>query len=195
MRIVVVGDSDFASNAAAGIQGNADLFVNMNNWLTQQEDLISIHPRDAGRSAHDDDGGSAAAAAVVVAAVHSGPHSGLGRLHLVAEAINGTHWLDADPAGCRARFGRLPLLRRIGTPCRGREREGKGLHLRRGQDQSGPDQIQQRRGDRPSQGRQRYVDDRSAGRGAGRPQQRQRRRHEPGEPRGRLGWSTRMPPT
>ena len=35
-------------HAAAGIQGNADLFVNMNNWLTQQEDLISIHPRDAG---------------------------------------------------------------------------------------------------------------------------------------------------
>lgn len=48
MRLIVVGDSDFASNAASGIQGNADLFVNMNNWLTQQEDLISIHPRDAG---------------------------------------------------------------------------------------------------------------------------------------------------
>lgn len=48
MRIIVIGDSDFASNAASGIQGNADLFVNMNNWLTQQEDLISIHPRDAG---------------------------------------------------------------------------------------------------------------------------------------------------
>jgi len=48
MRIMVIGDSDFASNSAAGIQGNADLFVNMNNWLTQQEDLISIHPRDAG---------------------------------------------------------------------------------------------------------------------------------------------------
>jgi gliding motility-associatede transport system auxiliary component len=48
MRIMVVGDSDFASNGAAGVQGNADLFVNMNNWLTQQEDLISIHPRDAG---------------------------------------------------------------------------------------------------------------------------------------------------
>ena len=48
MRIIVVGDSDFASNAASGIQGNSDLFVNMNNWLTQQEDLISIHPRDAG---------------------------------------------------------------------------------------------------------------------------------------------------
>ena len=48
MRVMVVGDSDFASNAAAGIPGNADLFVNMANWLTQQEDLISIHPRDAG---------------------------------------------------------------------------------------------------------------------------------------------------
>jgi ABC-type uncharacterized transport system involved in gliding motility auxiliary subunit len=48
MRIMVVGDSDFASNAVLGIQGNADLFVNMANWLTQQEDLISIRPRDAG---------------------------------------------------------------------------------------------------------------------------------------------------
>ena len=48
MRVMVVGDSDFASNYVAGIQGNADLFVNMANWLTQQEDLISIHPRDAG---------------------------------------------------------------------------------------------------------------------------------------------------
>ena len=48
MRIIVIGDSDFATNAASGIQGNADLFVNMNNWLTQQEDLISIHPRETG---------------------------------------------------------------------------------------------------------------------------------------------------
>ena len=44
-RIAVIGDSDFASNAVVGIQGNSDLFVNINNWLTQQEDLISIHPR------------------------------------------------------------------------------------------------------------------------------------------------------
>ena len=48
MRVMVVGDSDFASNAVAGVPGNLDLFVNMTNWLTQQEDLISIHPRDAG---------------------------------------------------------------------------------------------------------------------------------------------------
>jgi ABC-type uncharacterized transport system involved in gliding motility auxiliary subunit len=45
MRVVVIGDSDFASNAVAGVPGNSDLFVNINNWLTQQEDLISIHPR------------------------------------------------------------------------------------------------------------------------------------------------------
>ncbi len=44
-RVVVLGDSDFASNAAVGIMGNSDLFVNINNWLTQQEDLISIHAR------------------------------------------------------------------------------------------------------------------------------------------------------
>jgi ABC-type uncharacterized transport system involved in gliding motility auxiliary subunit len=44
-RLIVVGDSDFASNAAVGVQGNSDLFVNMNNWLTQQEDLISVRPR------------------------------------------------------------------------------------------------------------------------------------------------------
>jgi ABC-type uncharacterized transport system involved in gliding motility auxiliary subunit len=46
-RIAVIGDSDFVSNAVIGVPGNSDLFVNINNWLTQQEDLISIHPRAA----------------------------------------------------------------------------------------------------------------------------------------------------
>lgn len=45
-RIVVVGDSDFAANRAIGIQGNRDLFLNMANWLAQQEDLIAIRPAD-----------------------------------------------------------------------------------------------------------------------------------------------------
>src|SRR5690606_8715070 len=35
-RVVVVGDSDFASNRALGIQGNRELFLNMANWLAQQ---------------------------------------------------------------------------------------------------------------------------------------------------------------
>jgi ABC-type uncharacterized transport system involved in gliding motility auxiliary subunit len=45
-RIVVFGDSDFASNSGLGIQGNRDLFMNTVNWLAQQENLISIRPRD-----------------------------------------------------------------------------------------------------------------------------------------------------
>ncbi len=45
-RIVVIGDSDFASNRWLGIPGNRDLFMNAVNWLAQQEGLISIRPRD-----------------------------------------------------------------------------------------------------------------------------------------------------
>jgi ABC-type uncharacterized transport system involved in gliding motility auxiliary subunit len=47
-RLMVVGDSDFSANAMIGIQGNADMFVNMTNWLTEQEDLIAIRPRGEG---------------------------------------------------------------------------------------------------------------------------------------------------
>jgi ABC-type uncharacterized transport system involved in gliding motility auxiliary subunit len=45
-RLVVVGDSDWATNNVLGIQGNRDLFVNITNWLSQQENLISIRPRN-----------------------------------------------------------------------------------------------------------------------------------------------------
>ena len=45
-RLVVVGDSDFAANFALGIQGNRDLFLNIVNWAAQQENLISIRPKD-----------------------------------------------------------------------------------------------------------------------------------------------------
>ncbi len=46
-RVVVVGDSDFVSNdlAAAPVL-NADLFLNMVNWIVQDEDLIAIRPRE-----------------------------------------------------------------------------------------------------------------------------------------------------
>ena len=49
-RVVVVGDSDFVSNRAINLAGNRDLFLNMANWLAQQEDLIAIRPREAGDS-------------------------------------------------------------------------------------------------------------------------------------------------
>lgn len=45
-RLVAFGDADFASNAALGVQGNRDLFLNTVNWLAQQENLIAIRPRD-----------------------------------------------------------------------------------------------------------------------------------------------------
>ena len=41
----MVGDSDFASNNALAVGGNKDLFLNMANWLAQQENLISVRPR------------------------------------------------------------------------------------------------------------------------------------------------------
>lgn len=44
-RLVVVGDSDFAANSVAGMGGNRDMFLNMVNWLAQQENLISVRTR------------------------------------------------------------------------------------------------------------------------------------------------------
>jgi len=45
-RVAVIGDSDFAANGYLGIQGNRDMFLNAVGWLAQQENLISIRPRD-----------------------------------------------------------------------------------------------------------------------------------------------------
>src|SRR6266581_4245589 len=45
-RVAVVGDSDFAANSTLGIQGNRDLFMNIVGWLSQQENLISIRPKE-----------------------------------------------------------------------------------------------------------------------------------------------------
>lgn len=44
-RLVVFGDSDFASNVYFTQQGNGDLFLNTIGWLAQEEDLISIRPK------------------------------------------------------------------------------------------------------------------------------------------------------
>jgi len=46
-RLVVIGDSDFASNKANSLQRNGDLFYNTINWLAQDENLISIRPKSA----------------------------------------------------------------------------------------------------------------------------------------------------
>jgi ABC-type uncharacterized transport system involved in gliding motility auxiliary subunit len=46
-RVAAIGDSDFAENAYVGVEGNRDLFMNTVNWLSQQENLIAIRPREA----------------------------------------------------------------------------------------------------------------------------------------------------
>ncbi len=46
-RVVVYGDSDFPSNSVLGIPGNKDMFMNTIGWLSQQENLISIRPKEA----------------------------------------------------------------------------------------------------------------------------------------------------
>ncbi len=45
-RFVVVGSSGFPSNAVIGFNGNRDLFLNMLSWLSSDEDLISIQPKE-----------------------------------------------------------------------------------------------------------------------------------------------------
>jgi ABC-type uncharacterized transport system involved in gliding motility auxiliary subunit len=51
IRLVAVGSSHFARNEGAQASGsNLDLFVNISNYLLQDEDFISIRPRDASKS-------------------------------------------------------------------------------------------------------------------------------------------------
>ncbi|MFP3853996.1 MAG: GldG family protein [Anaerolineales bacterium] len=45
-RLVVFGDSDFASNANYFGLGNGDIFVNSVDWLAGQENLIQLTPRE-----------------------------------------------------------------------------------------------------------------------------------------------------
>jgi ABC-type uncharacterized transport system involved in gliding motility auxiliary subunit len=47
-RFAVIGSTDWAANSLfrAGQLGNRDIFVNLVNWLTSDEDLISIRPKD-----------------------------------------------------------------------------------------------------------------------------------------------------
>ncbi len=46
-RIVVVGDADFLSNQYLGNGSNLDIGLNMVNWLSHDDNLISISPRPA----------------------------------------------------------------------------------------------------------------------------------------------------
>lgn len=43
MRLVVIGDSDFANNTNYSQVNNGDLFLNCVNWLSEETQLITIH--------------------------------------------------------------------------------------------------------------------------------------------------------
>lgn len=45
-RVVVVGGSSFLSNAFVGLLSNVDFGVNLLNWLAEDENLITIQPRE-----------------------------------------------------------------------------------------------------------------------------------------------------
>jgi len=45
-RFVVVGSSDWLANSFIGFNGNRDLALNTMNWLSSDEDLISIRPKE-----------------------------------------------------------------------------------------------------------------------------------------------------
>lgn len=44
VKMVLFGDSDFASNAYTGVAGNANLFVNTVNWLCGEGAMIAVAP-------------------------------------------------------------------------------------------------------------------------------------------------------
>lgn len=46
-RIVSIGSSGFLTNGMLGFQANRDLALNAVNWLSSDEDLISIRPKEA----------------------------------------------------------------------------------------------------------------------------------------------------
>jgi len=46
-RLVILGDSDFASNTYLGLSGNKDLFLNTVSWLAEEEGLIAIRAKDS----------------------------------------------------------------------------------------------------------------------------------------------------
>jgi ABC-type uncharacterized transport system involved in gliding motility auxiliary subunit len=45
-RFIVVGSSSWVANSYVRLAGNRDLFLNMMNWLSADEDLISIRPKE-----------------------------------------------------------------------------------------------------------------------------------------------------
>jgi hypothetical protein len=46
-RLVVYGTSNLATNQFLNLQGNRDFFLNTVSWLAEEEDQISVRPKDS----------------------------------------------------------------------------------------------------------------------------------------------------
>jgi ABC-type uncharacterized transport system involved in gliding motility auxiliary subunit len=46
-RVVLIGDSDFASNGFVNLSGNRDFFLNTISWLAEEENLIAVRPKES----------------------------------------------------------------------------------------------------------------------------------------------------
>ena len=44
--LVVIGDSDFSNNRYSNFSGNGDFFLNTVSWLAEEDNLISIRPKE-----------------------------------------------------------------------------------------------------------------------------------------------------
>ena len=199
-RVVVYGDSDFAANSGLGIQGNRDLFMNTVGWLTQQENLIAIRPKDADdrrvtMTAAQQTNVTWLALFIIPGFVFSAGVTGL-----VDEARIDARTQDDDRTARRARRpGRVHLLRHVEATGRRHVRVEAREGVRRpavGQGRRDPRQLRVGRLD-AAQERQRRLADRRAGR-RGRAgfrghrhrvravaaRSRARHRRKPGQPRG-----------
>jgi ABC-type uncharacterized transport system involved in gliding motility auxiliary subunit len=45
-RVVLIGDSDFATNGFVNLSGNRDFFLNTLAWLAEEENLIAVRPKE-----------------------------------------------------------------------------------------------------------------------------------------------------
>jgi hypothetical protein len=84
-RVVVFGDSDFASDAFFDAYGNSDLFINAIDWAVGQEDLIALTPKSTTPRTLNI---SAENLAVVNNALFLGLVIGLPALVILAGAVN-----------------------------------------------------------------------------------------------------------
>jgi len=68
-RIVVYGTSNLAANQFLNIQGNRDFFLNTVSWLAEEEDQISIRPKDTKQTPVFMSGNQAQAGLVLVGGI------------------------------------------------------------------------------------------------------------------------------